>query len=139
METNPKETETFKKIDSWLRTIFIVFAVSWFLFTIIYNSRNKSPEWLEDYTNNQFFDGVLVEKHKNKPNGTFFFINIKNAQGEVTEIHISEVKFLDGLEDFYDYIQVGDTLLKQKGSRQIIVKSGARSKIFEAKERESEE
>jgi hypothetical protein len=134
METNSKET--FKKVVSWLRAIFIIFG---FFYMVINSWGDKYPDRLEDYTKNKFFDGVLVEKYKDKDRNYFLFLNIKDFKGNVENIHISEGNYMDGLLDFYDYLQVGDTLLKEKGSRQIIVKNGTRSRIFEAKERDAEE
>lgn len=86
------------------------------------------------------FKGVVTRKIKDwqKPD-SYWYLTLQDMQlnsVDTTLLTFPNLKYaMKGFENFYDYLQIGDTVYKIKDSLVVEVKNGARYKVFRGEEK----
>jgi hypothetical protein len=87
------------------------------------------------------FEGVVFDKRLDKDRPTsYWYLTLSNPKTgnlyDTTKIDMGNLAItLRNFGDFYDYLQVGDTVHKVKDSLVVEVKNGARYRVFRGVEK----
>jgi len=95
----------------------------------------EDKDFFIDFKNNTYYYGIIDKKYKDTQRNYFLFIDwhdIKVPYQQYIGEEVGWERFINGLDDFYDFLEVGDTIIKEKGSPKITIRRKGLIKEFVA-------
>lgn len=117
-------------ISDNLAKFLVYFVVLGLFFLWSLYVANSDP--FDHYKEERNFRVVAHKKYKDPKKDYFMFVDgydLIDRDTAMWDISFSNGS-VKGLDSLYDYIEVGDTILKKKDSPILIVKNGVRKRVF---------